>query len=183
MRNQLVAGMLVAMLAATACSRDTGSQLDDEQAAGDPADAQIDPAATNVPGERPVAVNTGTTGSNPLVVATEGGPAPYVANSAGAALYALEGDTDGSRCTGECTRVWPPMLVADALPSHTPGLEASMIGVVQRADGSTQVAYNGHPLYHYAADGGAARTAGHGVSDKWGNWALVSPQGTPLAKQ
>jgi len=175
-----VAGLVLATFAATACSRDTGSQLDDGQGAQVPTAAQVDPAATNVPGESPVAVNTGASGSNPLVVATEGGPAPYLANSAGSALYALQGDNDGSKCDQECTRVWPPMTVAESLPSNTPGLEAGKIGTIQRADGSLQVTYDGHPLYNYAADGGAGRTAGHGVSDKWGQWFLVSPQGTPV---
>ncbi|MDQ2703296.1 MAG: hypothetical protein M3Y70_10940 [Pseudomonadota bacterium] len=180
MRNPFLAAAILAALAGTACSRDTGSQLDDGQASGAMSDAQVDPAATNVPGEAPVAVNTGTTGSNPLIVATEGGPAPYLANSAGSALYTLQGDTDGSKCDQACTHVWPPMTVVDAVPTHTPGLEAGNIGTIQRADGSLQVTYAGHPLYHYAADGGAGHTAGHGVSDKWGQWSLVSPQGTPV---
>ena len=175
-----VAGLLVAMAAATACSRDTGSQLDDDGLDASTRDAQVDPAATNVPGETPVPVNRGTTGSNPLVVATEGGPAPYLANSAGSALYTLHGDRDGSKCDAECTRVWPPMTVVEAVATNTPGLAAGKIGSIQRADGSLQVTYNGHPLYHYAGDGGAGRTAGHGVSDKWGQWSLVDPEGNLL---
>jgi len=170
-----VAGLLLATFVLNACNRADDSQLDD--AGDDAAAARVDPAATNVPGETPVAGNTGATGSNPLLVATDGGPAPYLANSAGSALYTLQGDTDGSKCDQECTRVWPPMTVEAAMPSHTPGLDAGSIGTIQRADGSLQVTYGGHPLYVYAADGGAGRTAGHGVSDKWGQWSLVSPQG------
>src|SRR5690606_34627664 len=101
-----VAGLLLATFVLNACNRADDSQLDD--ARDDAAAARVDPAATNVPGETPVAGKTGTTGSNPLLVATEGGPAPYLANSAGSALYTLQGDTDGSKCDEECTRVWPP---------------------------------------------------------------------------
>lgn len=168
--------LAIALLATIACSRGT-APADSPQADG----AQVEPSATNVPADTSPVDQTGGTGSNPLVVATAGAPAPYVANSAGTALYALEGDTDGSKCVDECTQAWPPMLVEDALPSDSPGLTASMVGVVQRADGNTQVAYNGHPLYRYAADTGVGRTAGHGVSDKWGHWSLISPQGTPVA--
>jgi predicted lipoprotein with Yx(FWY)xxD motif len=173
----LALSLAIAVLAVAGCNR--------ERPPVDNAGARVDPSATNVPAAAPPAgQQTGGSGSNPLlVVASEGAPAPYVANSAGTAVYAVAGDTDGSKCTGECTQAWPPMLVEDAMPSDSPGLDASMVGVVQRADGSTQVAYNGHPLYRYGADTGAGRTAGHGVSDKWGHWSLLSPQGERLAAE
>jgi len=186
MRNQrhascrvLAVGLAIGALAMAGCNRDRPPPADNPGAG----DSRVDPSATNVPAApSPVSRQTGGSGSNPLlVVAAEGAPAPYVANSAGTALYAVAGDTDGSKCTGECTRAWPPMLVEDALPSDSPGLDASMVGVVQRGDGSTQVAYNGHPLYRYGADTGAGTTAGHGVGDKWGHWSLISPQGEPVA--
>ena len=36
-----------------------------------------------------------------------------------------------------------------------------------RKDGSMQVAYNGSPLYYYAADKAAGDTNGQGVGDVW----------------
>ena len=165
---------LAGLLAAAGCTRQAAAPGNDSAAA----------SASNVPdaGSRvtpqPASADAAA-GSSPLMVATEGASAPYVADSAGIALYALDGDKDGSRCTGECTQTWPPVLVEGATPSDSPGLQAGMIGVVQRADGGTQVAYDGHPLYRYGGDAGSG-TAGHGVSDKWGHWSLVSPQGTPL---
>ncbi|HEU4992268.1 MAG TPA: hypothetical protein VFT52_07240 [Luteimonas sp.] len=168
----LVAATLAAALAA-ACTRQQAAPGNDAAAAGasNVPDAGA-PAAAQAPAD-------GAAGSNPLVVATGGAASPYVADRSGAALYALEGDADGSGCTGECTRTWPPVLVEGAMPSDTPGLQAGMVGVVQRADGGTQVAYNGHPLYRYGGDAGAG-TAGHGVSDKWGHWSLVGPGGAML---
>jgi predicted lipoprotein with Yx(FWY)xxD motif len=165
---------LAGVLAAAACTR--------QQA--EPGNDAVPAAASNVPdaGSRATpqpAANDGAAGSNPLMVATQGAPAPYIADSAGSALYALEGDRDGSGCTGDCTQTWPPVLVEGAAPSDSAGLQPGMVGVVQRPDGGTQVAYNGHPLYRYGGDAGAG-TAGHGVSDKWGHWSLVSPQGAPL---
>lgn len=122
-----------------------------------------------------------TAGSNPITVATAGGPGPYLANSAGSALYFVEGDTDGSQCTGPCTEVWPPFLVSEVAPSAGPQLQAEMLGTITRADGSVQVSYNHHPLYRYAADAGAGRTAGNDVEDKWGHWHLVGPDGEAVA--
>lgn len=167
----------IAALAVAGCNRERPSADN-----ADADNARVDPSATNVPAATPPeSQQTGGTGSNPLlVVASEGAPAPYLANSAGTALYSVAGDTDGSKCTGECIQAWPPVLVEDAMPSDSPGLEAGMVGVVQRADGSTQVTYNNHPLYRYGADTGAGKTAGHGVSDKWGHWSLISPQGGPV---
>src|SRR5690606_32887506 len=92
-------------------------------------------------------------------------------------LYFLEGDRDGSKCVDACTVVWMPVAVTAATPSGGPGLDASLVTVVQRPDGSSQVAYNGHPLYRYTADSGAGSGAGHGVEDKWGHWYLLTPAG------
>jgi predicted lipoprotein with Yx(FWY)xxD motif len=44
-----------------------------------------------------------------------------------------------------------------------------------RPDGTTQVAYNGSPLYYYAADTKAGDTTGQGVG---GKWFIASPTGT-----
>lgn len=115
-------------------------------------------------------------GSNPILVAA--GPTPYLTNRAGTALYFVQGDTDGSACLELCTDVWPPFLVGGtaARPTAAAGL-AGDLGTIDRPDGSKQVTYNKHPLYRYAADVGVGRTGGHGVSDKWGQWHLISPQG------
>ena len=166
----------------------------DNDDAGAPADANngtlATPAADQIPDANPAGRVEGTgamgpgvnapgtaAGSNPILVATAGGPAPYLANSAGSALYFVEGDTDGSKCVAPCTEAWPPFLVSDTTPTAGPELEPGMLGSITRADGAVQVTYNQHPLYRYAADTGAGRTAGNDVQDKWGHWHLVSPAG------
>jgi predicted lipoprotein with Yx(FWY)xxD motif len=168
-----LAAACLALLAAAACTRQQAAPGNESADAG----ASNVPAATTPAAPQPAA--DAAAGSNPLVVATAGASSPYVADRSGAALYALEGDRDGSGCTGECTRTWPPVLVEGATPSDSAGLQAAMVGVVQRADGGQQVSYNGHPLYRYGGDAGAG-TAGHGVSDKWGHWSLVGPDGALL---
>lgn len=168
-----LAAAALAVALAAACTRQQAAPGNDSASAG----------ASNVPDSSASAAMPpaadGAAGSNPLVVATAGASSPYIADSAGVALYMLEGDTDGSGCTGECTRTWPPVLVQDATPTDSAGVQAAMVGMVQRSDGSRQAAYNGHPLYRYGGDAGAG-TAGHGVSDKWGHWSLVGPNGAPL---
>lgn len=101
----------------------------------------------------------------------------YVVDSSGRAVYIVEGDRDGSMCTGPCVQAWPPLLVGETQPAVGPNLVPSMLGSVQRPDGSMQVTYNGHPLYHYAAGGGRGQTLGHNVRDQFGHWYLITARG------
>ena len=109
--------------------------------------------------------------------ADEGGA--YITDSAGNSLYMLENDTDGSVCVGDCLATWPPVLVTDVQPSvHLDSnLDSTLLGTIERDDGTMQLTYNGRPLYRYAADTGANRMAGHGLEDQWGHWYLVDATG------
>jgi predicted lipoprotein with Yx(FWY)xxD motif len=171
--------LAVALAAAVAgCSNDDTDVSamagpDETTTAADANDA-VGPGATNVPADD----RMGATGANTLTVATaEGIDGSFLTDSAGTSLYYVEGDSDGSKCVDECADTWPPFLVVDAMPGDTPGLDAAMVGVVTRQDGSTQVSYNGHPLYRYSGDNGVDSTAGHGVEDQWGHWYLITPAG------
>jgi predicted lipoprotein with Yx(FWY)xxD motif len=57
------------------------------------------------------------------------------------------------RCTGECARVWPPLVVRSrsAVPSRMASVRGKF-GVVRRADGRLQVTFRGLPLYAYHND-------------------------------
>jgi len=54
------------------------------------------------------------------------------------------------------------------------GVDATLLGTITRDDGSTQVTYNGWPLYYFHEDMAAGDTNGQGVE---GVWFLVSPEG------
>lgn len=108
-----------------------------------------------------------------VMVAAQGS---HLTDSAGNALYYVDGDTDGSKCTGPCLQAWPPVTISEAQPTGAPGLQGAMIATITRPDGSRQVTFNGHPLYRYAADAGAGVTNGDGVKDKFGLWHLVPAQ-------
>lgn len=115
-----------------------------------------------------------------LTLMEAGGPAPYLADAAGSALYALEGDVAGESCIDKCLEVWPPMLVVEAEPEATAGLRPNLVSSIIRPDGAHQVTYDNRPLYRYAGDMGTGRTTGHGVRDQWGHWYLIGPAGEPL---
>lgn len=133
------------------------------------------PVESAGPGVGNSASQPGTSAGPTLVLVQQGPHAPYVANAAGNALYYVEGDRDGSACTGACTQSWPPVTAGDVQPSGGPGLQGAMIATVTRADGTRQVTFEGRPLYRYAADGGAGATNGDGVKDKFGSWHLAKP--------
>ena len=175
----LALGLLAcAVLAAAGCN-DTDDRTT-LPANADVDNGMVDDTATNVPGDNAMTADgmiDGTADTTLTVATLEGVDGPYISDSAGNALYFLEGDSDGSKCVDACTVVWMPVATTAATPSGGPGLDASLVTVVTRPDGSSQVAYNGHPLYRYTADSGAGSVAGHGVEDKWGHWYLLTPAG------
>jgi predicted lipoprotein with Yx(FWY)xxD motif len=98
---------------------------------------------------------------------------------AGATLYRFTADLNGqSTCTGACAQLWPPFTVAaGSQPTGVSGLVGAF-GTSKRADGTTQVTYNGTPLYTFSGDKTAGSTAGQGVL---GKWFVVNPSATPAA--
>ncbi len=92
-------------------------------------------------------------------------------------LYIFLKDEPGkSNCYDACAQNWPPLLV-DADPVAGPGVDASLLGTTTRDDGSTQVTYNGHPLYFWVKDSAPGDTTGQGVKDVW---FVISPSGSPV---
>jgi predicted lipoprotein with Yx(FWY)xxD motif len=80
----------------------------------------------------------------------------------GMTLYIHAGDTaTSSTCTGSCATAWPP-LTATGQATLGPGV-AGQLGSVTRDDGTTQVTYNGLPVYYWQADTKAGDVTGDGV--------------------
>lgn len=148
----------------------------DSAAAGQSVGPPTAPVTSAGPGAgNPVSMPGATTSGATLVLAQGSPRGAYLSNAAGNALYFVEGDTDGSKCTGDCVGSWPPVVSTGVQPSGGPGLEGAKIATITRADGSVQVAFDGRPLYRYAADSGAGTTNGDGVKDKFGRWHLATP--------
>jgi predicted lipoprotein with Yx(FWY)xxD motif len=120
--------------------------------------------------------SSGSTGAASVGTAKVGDLGTVLVNADGRTLYLFESDTSmSSTCTGSCAGTWPAFTTSgDA--SATGGADASMLGMTTRDDGSTQVTYNGHPLYTYSGDMAAGQANGEGISNVW---YAVSTQGTP----
>ena len=54
-------------------------------------------------------------------------------------------------CSGATLAGWPPLLTI-APPRAGAGVSGSLLGTVKQQDGSTQVTYNGWPLYYFRND-------------------------------
>jgi len=88
----------------------------------------------------------------------------------GKTLYVFDNDQGStSSCEGGCASTWPP-LATDGDPTAGDGADASLLGTTDRNDGTTQVTYDGHPLYTYNADTAAGDTNGQGVGGIW--WVI-----------
>lgn len=94
-------------------------------------------------------------------------------------LYMFGSDSSAaSSCTGLCARTWTPLITTGAPQAAAgSGVAQSMLGTIQRADGSTQVTYNGHPLYTFALD--FAGTDGQGITSYGATSHLMQTSGIP----
>lgn len=94
----------------------------------------------------------------------------------GRALYAFTKDPRRkSVCAGACAKAWPPYVVTTR-PKAGAGVRALLIGTTKRADGRTQVTYNGRPLYYYVGDPiGQVRC--QNVSEFGGLWLVLRASG------
>jgi len=104
-------------------------------------------------------------------------PGPRLVDGEGNTLYLFTEDEPGvSTCEGGCLAAWPAVLT-DADPIALEGVDAALLGTLERADGGTQVTYAGWPLYRYAADAAPGDATGQGVG---GVWFVVAPDGTGI---
>jgi predicted lipoprotein with Yx(FWY)xxD motif len=100
-----------------------------------------------------------------------------IVNSSGATLYDFHKDKGTkSSCYGSCAKIWPPLTTVGT-PVAAAGVEAALLGSSQRSDGSTQVTYDGHPLYTYVGDSKPGETNGNGLSEFGGSWHALRPSG------
>ena len=115
-----------------------------------------------------------------VAFATVGGVGKVLVDAQGRTLYLFEADKGTmSACAGGCTSVWPPLTTTGKVTAGT-GLAAAKLGTAKRSDGSTEVTYNGHPLYTYAGDSGPGQTAGQGIDEFGAEWYALSPSGNKI---
>lgn len=100
-------------------------------------------------------------------------------DGSGRTLYLLTADTSSqSTCYSSCAGVWHPDTTTGTPTSS--GVTASMVGTTARTDNTTQVTYNGHPLYTYTGDAKSGDVNGEGIATFGGVWYVVGVDGNAV---
>jgi predicted lipoprotein with Yx(FWY)xxD motif len=106
----------------------------------------------------------------------------FLVDGSNQTLYLFEADkTSRSTCTGACAKAWPPALTSGK-PSAVSGsgVKSSKIGTTKRADGTTQITYDGHPLYRFIKDTKSGDTKGEGSKAFGAEWYVLAPSGKKI---
>jgi predicted lipoprotein with Yx(FWY)xxD motif len=107
------------------------------------------------------------------------GTAPFLVDSAGRTLYLFTNDAQNSgtsACMADCVAEWPPVTVT-GMPQAGTGVNAALLGTINRDDGTVQATYNGWPLYYYAGDLNPGDMNGQGMNSVW---FVVSGEGNAI---
>jgi predicted lipoprotein with Yx(FWY)xxD motif len=129
-------------------------------------------AATQAPPSNPPA----SSATSATVEAKEVGSAGMILvdPKTGLTLYNFTQDTKDSgtsACTGGCLTTWPALTVdAGVTPTGGPGVTGTLGTITRTDDGSTQVTYNGLPLYFFKND-----KAPGDLNGVYENWVTVAP--------
>jgi predicted lipoprotein with Yx(FWY)xxD motif len=140
------------------------------------ADAALATATSETPSEAGSTIDTGVRISTSTSVNTS---EPFLVDQLGRALYLYTTDTQNSgtsACTAECLTQWQPVIVTGT-PQAGNGVNASLLGTVNREDGTLQASYNGWPLYTYTGDMAPGTIKGQGMESAW---FLVSGAGNSI---
>jgi predicted lipoprotein with Yx(FWY)xxD motif len=95
----------------------------------------------------------------------------------GMTLYMFDPDKQSvSTCYDQCAEAWPPLTVTGG-PKAGEGVDQSLLGVVERTDGTEQVTYGKWPLYYWVKDAAPGDVTGQAVNNVW--W-VVDAAGQPV---
>lgn len=103
---------------------------------------------------------------------------PVLLDAKGFTLYRFTKDTTDpskSACEDECAKTWLPVPAEGV--SLPPGVPASLLGVLQRPDGTEQLTLGGIPAYRYSKDVRPGDLKGEGIGGTW--FASLPKDGFP----
>jgi predicted lipoprotein with Yx(FWY)xxD motif len=115
-----------------------------------------------------------------MIIAADSQFGSVLYDASGQAIYLFDAETSSvPKCYDECAQAWPPVLTTGA-PRAMGEVQSDLLGTTRRSDGSTQVTYDGRPLYFYAHEG-KYQVLCHNIDGYGGTWLAVQPNGKPVA--
>ncbi|HEV7564170.1 MAG TPA: hypothetical protein VGO24_11790 [Solirubrobacterales bacterium] len=114
-----------------------------------------------------------------VAVGSAAGVGQVLVDPKGMTLYYFQKDQKGSgksKCEGACASAWPP-LTTSAAAEGMGGVKASMLGTIERPDGTTQVTYAGWPLYTFVEDKKPGEDNGTDSKAFGASWYPLHPNG------
>jgi predicted lipoprotein with Yx(FWY)xxD motif len=127
--------------------------------------------------------------SSSTTITTHGSPrGKILSTSRGFSLYMRSNDKRGAKgkapkstCYGKCAKTLLPLLVkTGGKLVATGGVKDKLLGTARRAGGSTQVTYNGWPLYTDVSDVAPGFIDGEAVAQFGGRSYLLTAKGRVL---
>lgn len=115
----------------------------------------------------------------PVAVGSATGVGKVLVDSNGMTLYYFQKDQKGSgksKCEGACASAWPPLTTSGEAEAMS-GVNSSMLGTIERPDGSTQVTYAGWPLYTFVEDKKPGEDNGTDSKAFGASWYPLHPNG------
>lgn len=134
------------------------------------------PAATQSPTQGPAASQPAATeaaGGAVVVASASTASGTVLVGPTGMTLYTKSGDTaTSSTCSGGCLAAWPALTVpSGGTASAGTGVTGAIATFTRADDGTTQVTYNGKPLYYWASDTKPGDVTGDGI----GGFSVAKP--------
>jgi predicted lipoprotein with Yx(FWY)xxD motif len=158
--RRVVSVAAVGLLVAACSSAATPTPPTATQSATQAATSSQAPGASAATGA--VVVSTASTTAGTVLVGPDG-----------KTLYTHAGDSaTSSTCTGGCLAAWPALVVpSGGTVSAGSGVTGTLATFTRSDDSTSQVTYNGKPLYYFAGDSAAGDTNGKAIP----SWSLAHP--------
>lgn len=124
-------------------------------------------------------VSTTSGEAAPVAVGSAAGVGKVLVDSNGMTLYYFQKDQKGSgksKCEGACASAWPPLTTSGEAEAMS-GVNSSMLGTIERPDGTTQVTYAGWPLYTFVEDKKPGEDNGTDSKAFGASWYPLHPNG------
>ena len=112
------------------------------------------------------------------------GVGTVLVDRSGKTLYSPQQEANGKIvCTGGCLTFWFPVPVAAGAALRAPSGVTGVLGMIHRPGGTTQLTYNGKPLYTFRLDQAPGQAQGNNFTDHFGGttftWHALTTSGAP----